>query len=375
MTYKDKRVLVRVEYNVPLDKKGNITDNGRILASIPTLKAILKEKPKQLILVTHLGRPKEGQDNSFLKTDVLAKELEQILKRNVLKVDNHGEKELPSSKIVFLENLRFDPREKKGNAAFAKQLASLCDIYVNESFGTSHRKDASMYVVPKYVKKVIPGILLKDEVKKLKEVTSSKELTVIVGFAKVSDKIGVLKTLLKKAHKVFVGGKVLFAFLKAQDLDIGAVEVANEDVLIAKKLLKAYKKKILLPVDVTGPLQGKKRTFLIDEIPNGFQGFDVGPKTIQLWKKELLKSKVVFWNGPLGFFEKPPFNIGTNEIAQFLAISSTSIKTIIGGGDTALAIKQSGFAKSFYHISTGGGASLEFIEKNGKLPALKSFRL
>lgn len=371
MKFTNKKVLVRVEYNVPLNKKGQITDNARILASIPTLKKILKDKPKQLIIMTHLGRPKLEKLDKNLKTDVLAKELENLLKRKVTKVDHQGEEPLPDKPIIFLENLRFDPGEKSGDTTFAKQLAELCDVYVNESFGTSHRKDASMYVVPKYVKKTVAGELLQSEIKKLGEVTKSKDLTVIVGFAKISDKIVVLKKLLVKSKQVFIGGKVVFAFLKAQGLSIGDVEIDPADVKIAKSLLKKYSKKMIMPVDFVGPKNGKKTTVDADAIPKGFLGFDVGPKTIELWKKELLKSKLVFWNGPLGFFEKKPYDKATNEITQFLAISNSSIKTIVGGGDTASAIKASGFAKDMYHISTGGGASLEFIEKNGKLPALK----
>ena len=371
MDFKDKIILIRVEYNVPLNSKGKITDNSRITLSIPTLKAILKQKPKQIILMTHLGRPDPENPDNKLKTNILAKELEKLIKRKIVKVDHCGEKALPKpteAKIIMLENLRFYKEEKEGNVKFAKQLRNLADYYVNESFGTCHRKDASMFAVPKQFpsNKRYLGLLVEEEVKKLTEVFDSKHLTVILGFAKISDKLKIMKKLLKKSDKALIGGAVAFSFLKSEGLEIGKSLCKNPD--LAKKILKKYNKKILLPVDFHGMNKGKRMYTDFDKMDKDFCGYDIGPKTVKLFEEELKNSEMVLWNGPLGMFEKKPYDQGTNNIAKTLV--KNKIKTIIGGGDTALAIKKSGTSKEFYHISTGGGASLEFIEK-GNLPSIK----
>lgn len=375
MNYKNKKVLMRVEFNVPLTKTGKVADDTRISRAIPTIKKILADKPKQLILMFHLGRPKNNEKE--LQTDEVAKTLSKLLNRAVAKVNHCGEIGLlEKDKIVVLENLRFYPGEKKGDVKFAKQLADLADVYINESFGTSHRKDASMYVVPKYFdkNKREMGLLLKNEIKKLSLVEKSKNLTVIVGFAKISDKIKFLEKLLKKSEKVIIGGLVIFTFLKAQGLSVGGVKVDKDEMALAKKMLAKYGKKIIVPVDFRGEdKSGKLLTVPFDEIPAGFMGYDVGPKSVKLFCESLKQSKVVFWNGPLGYFEKKPFDKATNDVAKFLAENNLKVKTIVGGGDTASAVNKSGYADKFFHISTGGGASLSFIEK-GDLPALKWFK-
>lgn len=374
MKYTNKKVLMRVEFNVPLTKSGKVSDDTRIVMAVPTIKKILKDKPKQVILMFHLGRPKNREE--YLQTNVVAERLSELLKRKVVKVNHCGEISIPEDyKIVVLENLRFYSGEKKGDVTFSKKLADLADIYVNESFGSSHRKDASMYVVPRYFdkNKRVMGLLLKNEIKKLSLVERSKDLTVIVGFAKISDKIGFLEKLLKKSEKVLIGGLVIFTFLKAQGLSVGGVKVDKTEVLFAKKLLDKYGSKIVTPVDFKGrDKSGKLKVADFDKIPAGFVGYDIGIKSIKLFCESLRKSKLVFWNGPLGMFEVKPFDKSTNEISKFLAENNTRIKTVIGGGDTASAVKKSGYGDDLYHISTGGGASLMFIEK-GKLPALKWF--
>ncbi|MGM5483332.1 MAG: phosphoglycerate kinase [Nanobdellota archaeon] len=368
--YTDKKVLIRVEFNVPLDKKGKIKDNSRIKRAIPTIKKILSQKPRQLIIMTHLGRPKNKE--THLKTDILAKELETLLRRKVYKTDYCGENPLPTKNIIMLENLRFYEGEKKGSRKFAKQLASLADIYVNESFGTCHRKDSSMYLVPQYFpeNRRFAGELLKNEIKKLDKVNKSKNITVMVGFAKISDKIKILSKLLKKSDKTLIGGLVVFSFLKAKGYKVGKVECSEEDVQLAKKLLKKHADRIILPTDFTGKKGKRKYECSHDNIPDDFIGYDIGGNSIELFKNTLKSSKLVFWNGPLGYFEKKPFDHATNKISEYLAKNSQNIKTVIGGGDTASAVYESGFANKMYHISTGGGASLEYIEK-GTLPALK----
>jgi len=370
-TIKDKRILIRVDYNVPISNSGEILDNSRIKASISTIKKIIKKKPKQIIIITHIGRPKRKEKE--LRTDEVAKELEKLLNSKVKKVDHCGEGLIPKDKIIFLENLRFYEGEKKGSKNFARQLAKLGDVYINESFGTTHRKDASMYATPKLFNKnkIILGENTKLEINKLSEVLNSKDLDVIVGFAKISDKIEILEKLMKRANRVFIGGKVIFAFMKAQGLEIGKVDIKEEDVKIAKKIIKKYSKKIIMPVDFAGEKNGHVEICESDEIEPEFVGYDIGPKSVIYWEKLLSKSKLIFWNGPLGYFEKMPFDESTNKIAKY--ISKKKIKAIIGGGDTVSAIKKSGYDKKMYHISTGGGASLKFIEKNGKLPVLNLF--
>ena len=375
VSYTNKKVLMRVEFNVPLTKTGKISDDSRILAAIPSIKKILKEKPKQLILMFHLGRPK-NRDN-HLQTNVVAEHLETLLKRKVTKVNHCGEISIPDKyKLVVLENLRFYEGEKKGESKFAKRLADLADVYVNESFGTCHRKDASVFVVPKYFPKsnIVMGPLLKEEIKKLTQVQKSKDLTVIVGFAKISDKIQFLEKLLKKSKKVLIGGLVVFTFLKAQGLKVGKVKVAKEEVEFAKKIMDKYMDKLIFPVDFRGrDSNNKLLTVEYDSIPKDFIGFDLGFKSEKLFEEALKTSKLVFWNGPLGYFEKKPFDKTTNLLCEFFSNNKTKIKCVVGGGDTASAVKKSGFAKDFYHLSTGGGASLSFIEK-GNLPALKWFK-
>lgn len=374
MKFTNKKVLMRVEFNVPLTKSGQIADDSRIVATLPSINKILEDKPKQLILMFHLGRPKNCDAN--LSSNKVAERLGELLKRKVVKVNHCGEIDIPDNyKIVVLENLRFYSGEKAGDVKFSKRLASLADVYVNESFGTSHRKDSSVYVIPKFFEKKnrCMGLLLKNEVKKLSLVEKSKNLTVIVGFAKISDKITFLEKLLKKSEKVLIGGLVIFTFLKAQGLSVGDVKVDDLEVKIAQDLLKKYGGKIITPVDFKGRDKlGKLVCVPFDQIPSGFIGYDLGPKSIQLFCESLRSSKLVFWNGPLGRFEVKPFDKSTNEISKFLADNNRKIKTVIGGGDTAFAIKKSGYGENMYHISTGGGASLMFIEK-GALPALKWF--
>jgi phosphoglycerate kinase len=366
--FEDKRVLVRVEYNVPLNKEGDITDNFRIKGSIPTLQKILSENPKQLVLMFHLGRPKNKE--TIFKTDKVAKELSKLLGEDVVKVDHCGEGIMPSSRIVMLENLRFYEGEQAGDMTFAKQLAKLGDVYVNESFGTCHREDASMYAVPSLFSQNnrIGGYLLKNEVERLTEVANAKSLTTIVGFAKITDKLKIMEKLLQKCDKMLVGGAVAFSFLKAQGYEVGKSLCVDPEV--AGKLYNDNPGKIILPLDFVGKEGEKIVSYDLGKMSPEFAGLDIGPKTVAKFEKELETSKLVFWNGPTGMFEVVPFDKSTNDLSAYLAKHKDKVRLVVGGGDTALAIAKSGFADQFYHISSGGGASLELIE-NGTLPALK----
>lgn len=369
---KGKRVLVRVDFNVPI-KDGTITSDKRIKSALPTIEKILKKGAKQVILMSHLGRPKKNPDPKFTLEPV-AKRLQRLMKEKVFFSRDCIEVIIPDpadARIVLLENLRFYPEEKENDITFAKSLASIADVYVNDAFGTSHRKHASVHAVTKYLPSGA-GLLLESEIKNLDFSKVKRPFIVILGGAKVSDKIGVIKNLLKKADGILVGGAMMFTFYKALGKETGKSLVEDDKLELAIKLLKAGKSKIVLPTDTvcaTSIRDGAKtKTVPIDEIPKSMLGLDIGPETIIAYKEILSKAKTIIWNGPMGLFEVKPYDKGTNEIAKFL--SKSDAKTIIGGGDSVAAIERLKLSKFMTHISTGGGASLELLE--GKtLPAVK----
>ncbi|OQX86536.1 MAG: phosphoglycerate kinase [Candidatus Omnitrophica bacterium 4484_70.2] len=373
----NKKVLVRVDFNVPL-KEGKITDDTRIRTSLPTINYILKQNPYKLILISHLGRPK-GKVVESLRMEPVAKRLEELLGEKVLKLDDCvGEKvkrEIDSfgGVVVLLENVRFHPEEEKGDEEFAKKLAELADIFINDAFGTAHRAHASTTGVAKFLPSGI-GFLMEKEIEYLsKALNPQKPYVVILGGAKVSDKIGIIGNLLKKADTILIGGAMSYTFLKAEGVEVGNSKVEEEKVDLAKKILEdAHKRKvkIVLPSDhvvVTSPDEPQTKKIVEDFIPQGFMGVDIGPKTVNRFKEELSCAKTVLWNGPLGIFENPHYAEGTKEIALYLA--ELEAEVIAGGGDTASAAKGFNVKEKLSHVSTGGGASLEFLE--GKdLPAL-----
>lgn len=369
---KDKRVLLRLDLNVPLDKKGNITDDTRIKKSLPTIKYILSKKPTQLIIMSHLGRPK-AKIIPKLKLINVARRLQKLLKQNIIKTRDCINIKIPNSKIVLLENLRFHKQEKENNRAFAKKLTDYADIYINDAFGTAHRKHASNNAITKFLPSYA-GFLIKQELEKLDLKKPKKPFIAILGCAKISDKIDLIKALLNKVDKLLIGGLISFTFLKAEGYEIGLTRVETSKIRTAKALLKKYKKKIILPLDVKVALNpnAKPQTTPIDKIQKNKIGYDIGPDSVKLFLEELKKSKTVFWNGPLGFYENKKYKNSTNQIAKLLSKNTKKIKTIIGGGDTANAVRL--LEKEFYHVSTGGGASLEFI--SGKeLPAIKALEI
>ena len=362
---KDKRVLLRLDLNVPLDEVGNITDDNRIRKSLPTINYILKKNPKQIIIISHLGRPK-GRIISKLKLIKVSRRLRNLLKRDVTKTRDCINIKLPSTKIIVLENLRFHKEEKKNNILFAKKLSKYADIYINDAFGTAHRKHASNNAITKFLPSYA-GLLIKEELEKLNLRKSKKPIMAILGFAKLSDKIDLLKLLLKKVDKVIFAGLVTFTFIKAQGYEIGLTQIDTKKLRTAKLLLKKYKNKIVLPVDVKVAINtsSKPITVSIKKIPDKYIGYDIGPESFKLFTKHLSKAKTIFWNGPLGMFENRKYARSTHKMARFL--SKKRARIIVGGGDTANAVKR--FEKEFYHISTGGGASLELISGK-KLPAI-----
>ncbi len=378
---KGKKVLVRCDFNVPQDDMGNITDTRRIESSLPTIKYLLENKAK-VILCSHLGRPK-GEVKKEFSLKPVAKELSKELGIDVkLAMDIVGEsaKNLTSNmkegEVVLLENVRFDIREEKNDSEMARQLASLAEIYVNDAFGTSHRAHASTAGVADYLP-AVSGFLIQKEIELMGNALENpkRPFVAILGGKKVSDKIGVINALLEKVDTLIIGGAMAYTFFKAQGYEIGNSICELDKLDLALELMKKAKEKnvkLMLPVDTRIGKEFDKntesKTVKYTEIPKDWEGFDIGEETIKLYKQELQNAKTIVWNGPLGLFEFDQFAIGTNEIAKTLA--EVDAITIIGGGDSSSAIEKAGLADKMTHISTGGGASLEFLEGK-KLPGIE----
>jgi len=381
---KGKRVLMRVDFNVPLDEKLNITDDIRIRAALPTIKYAL-ERGAQVILMSHLGRP-DGKVVDSMRLTPVARRLEELLGKKVTKtsdcIGDEVKKAVSNMKpgdIVLLENLRFHAEEEKDDPAFAKELAGLGDVFVNDAFGTAHRAHASTEGVTKYLPSVA-GFLLEKEIEYLGNVVDNpkRPFVAILGGAKVKDKIKVIDNLLNKVDVLLIGGGMAYTFLKAKGKTIGSSKFDKDGFETAKAALdKAEKKKIpiLLPVDhVIADKFDAQATSKVagEDIPDGWMGLDIGPTTIKLFEDKLKDAKTVVWNGPLGVFEMDKFAKGTEEVAQFLA-GLKGVTTVIGGGDTAAAMSKFKVDGKMTHISTGGGASLEYLEGRG-LPGIDALQ-
>ena len=378
---KEKKVFVRCDFNVPMDENQNITDNTRIKAALPTIKYLLEQNCK-IILASHLGRPK-GEVKPEFSLKPVAKELSKLLGKDVIMAnDVIGEdatskaENLKEGEIMLLENVRFHREETDNDPEFAKKLASMAEIFVNDAFGTAHRAHASTTGIADYIPGVA-GFLIEKELKFLGNAINNPErpFVAILGGAKVSDKIGVIDSLLDKVDTLMIGGGMAYTFFKAQGYNVGnsLCEVEKTDLALEEmKKAKAKGVKLLLPIDTKIGKEFKpdteSKTVAWTEIPDEWEGFDIGEKTIEMFKKELQNAKTVIWNGPLGLFEFDQFAIGTNEIAKTLA--DLDATTIIGGGDSAAAVTKAGLADKMKHISTGGGASLEFLEGK-KLPGIE----
>ncbi len=374
---KDKRVLVRVDFNVPLDEELKITDDIRIVSSLPTIKKIISEGGKA-ILMSHLGRPK-GKVNPKYSLKPAAVRLGELLKKQVkLAPDCIGEEvkkivdQMKSGDVVLLENLRFHEEEEKNDPQFAKQLAELGDVYINDAFGSAHRAHASTEGITKYIKQCAAGYLMQKELDYLGSAISNpkRPYCAILGGAKISGKIDVITNLLDKVDTMIIGGGMAYTFYKAQGKEIGKSLLEAEKIDLAKEVLDKVSKskvKFLMPVDVVVADEFKNdspsKVVSINEIPADKMGLDIGPETRKLFSDEILKAKTIVWNGPMGVFEMDNFAKGTNAVAETLvqATKNGSI-TIIGGGDSAAAISKAGLDDKVSHVSTGGGASLEFLE-------------
>ncbi|MGQ9472777.1 MAG: phosphoglycerate kinase [Candidatus Caldatribacteriaceae bacterium] len=370
---KGKRVLVRVDFNVPLDEERRITDDTRIVESLPTIRFLL-ERGARVILVSHLGRPK-GKPKDEFRMDPVAKRLEELLGKKVYKAnDCIGEEveklvqNLSEGEVLLLENVRFYAEEEANEEGFARSLARLADIYVNDAFGTAHRAHASTAGVAKFLP-AYAGFLMEKELEALGERLNNplRPFLAILGGAKVSSKIGVIKKLLEKVDALLIGGGMSYTFIKAMGYEVGTSLLEEGMIEEAKSILSMAQKrevKLILPEDFVVAVEGKEeaKTQIVpwNQMPPNMGGFDIGPKTVEKFAQEIAKAKTIFWNGPLGLFEVEKFARGTMEIAKIVAESGAVV--VVGGGDTIAAIKNAGVEKKITHISTGGGASLEFVE-------------
>ena len=372
-----KRVIVRVDFNVPMSKSevGKITDNARILAALPTINYLIENKAK-VILLSHLGRPK-GEAKKEFSLEPVAKELSRLLNKEVkflqsdLVVDDNVKNKvfnLQDGEVALLENTRFRPEETKNIDNFSKELSSLGDIYINDAFGTSHRAHCSNVGLCTFLPSAV-GFLVEKEISIMGKALSNPErpFVAILGGAKVSDKITVIENLIEKVDSIIIGGGMAFTFLKSLGYSVGKSLLEEDKIDLAKDLYEKAKSKnvnMLLPVDVVVSKEFSNdsdfKTVTIDSIENDYMGLDIGYKTVELFSDEIKKAKTVVWNGPMGVFEMSNFAKGTFEIAK--AIAETDSISIIGGGDSASAAEKSGFKDKITHISTGGGASLEFLE-------------
>ena len=378
---KGKKVFVRCDFNVPMDEKQNITDNTRIVAALPTIKYLLEQDCK-IVLASHLGRPK-GEVKPEFSLAPVAKELSKLLNKEVIMAkDVIGEdatnkaENLKEGEIMLLENVRFHREETDNDPEFAKKLASMAEVYVNDAFGAAHRAHASTAGIAQYLP-AVSGFLIEKELTVLGNAINNPErpFMAILGGAKVSDKIGVIDSLLDKVDTLMIGGGMAYTFFKAQGYSVGNSLCEEEKTGLALEAMEKAKQKgvkLLLPVDTKVGKEFKpdteSKTVAWTDIPDGWEGFDIGEKTIEMFKNELKNAKTVIWNGPVGLFEFDQFAIGTNEIAKTLA--DLDATTIIGGGDSGAAVAKAGLADKMTHICTGGGASLEFLEGK-KLPGIE----
>jgi phosphoglycerate kinase len=364
---RNKTVFIRVDFNVPLAPGGQeITSDKRIRESLPTIRYAL-EQSAAVILASHLGRPK-GKPNPEMSLAPVAKRLAQLLAKEVKMapdcVGPEVEKMRPApGQVLLLENLRFHAEEEKNDVGFSRHLAALCDLYVNDAFGSAHRAHASTVGMIQFVPQAAAGLLMDKELQYLNKATKNPErpCIAILGGAKVSDKIEVIENLLKIVDRILIGGAMAYTFLKARGEPVGKSLVEDDKVPLAKELLARAENKLLLPRDhvVAAEVKEGAENRVVSQIPDGMLGLDIGPATVADFEAEIAKAKTIIWNGPMGVFEKPPFDRGTVALAK--AVASSGAISVVGGGDSEKAIQSAGVAEKISHISTGGGASLEFL--------------
>lgn len=386
LAIREKRVFIRTDYNVPLDEEGNITDRSRIEKTIPTLKHALEHNAR-LIVASHLGRPKTGERDPMLSLEPIAAILAEILERDVFFFEDcegmgatQMVRDLKPGQVLVLENLRFNENEKKNSTSFARELAKMCDVYINDAFGVSHRKDASVSALPKMVDTKGMGFLMKKEIEELSKLIGCERgdgLYSIIGGAKVADKISIIRPMLEVADRIMIGGAMSHTFLASTGVNMGNTKVEEDKFSIARETIKGAEVRgvdLVFPVDfvVADDIDSTEtQVYPYDSIPEDKMALDIGPETVKLYSEKLEGVKKLFWNGPMGVFEKEQFANGSIALAR--AVTKTGAFTIAGGGDSVSLMGMAGVKDKFSHISTGGGASLEFL-KNNTLPGIEALK-
>jgi 3-phosphoglycerate kinase len=383
LAIREKRVFIRTDYNVPIDEEGNITNINRIERTLPTIKHALEHNAR-VIIASHLGRPKAGERDPMYSLEPIAAILAEVLEREVFFFEDcegmgatQMVRDLKPGQVLVLENLRFNENEKKNSTSFARELAKLCDVYINDAFGVSHREDASVNALPKMVDTRGMGFLMKTELEELSKLIGLQRgdgFYSIIGGAKVLDKISIIRPMLEVVDRIMIGGAMAYTFLAAKGIRLGNSRIEEDKISIAKETIKGAHARgvdLLLPVDHIAAddiNSTETEVYTNDNFPEDKMALDIGPETVKLYKEKLEGVKRLFWNGPMGVFEKEQFANGSIDLAR--AVVETDAYTIAGGGDSVSLMKKAGVKDRFTHISTGGGASLEFL-KNNTLPGIE----